>query len=80
MQCRQAQFGRRGLATSRAPKRRPNAVVWRMLWGVFPDKVLLDTGKDLIQEPLNAPFLNGLFSRGFSRGETAHQGIRDNGP
>ena len=25
-----------------------------------------------VQEPLNAPFLNGLFSRGFSRGKTAH--------
>ena len=25
-----------------------------------------------IQEPLNAPFLNGLFSRVFSRGKTAH--------
>ena len=24
------------------------------------------------QEPLNGPFLNGLFSRGFSRGKTAH--------
>ena len=24
-----------------------------------------------IQEPLNAPFLNGLFSSGFSRGKTA---------
>ena len=23
------------------------------------------------REPLNAPFLNGLFSRGFSRGKTA---------
>ena len=33
-----------------------------------------------IQEPLNAPFLNGLFSRGFSRGKTAHQGIPKNGP
>ena len=26
----------------------------------------------LNQEPLNAPFLNGLFSRGFSRGKMAH--------
>ena len=26
----------------------------------------------LYQEPLNAPFLNGLFSRGFSREKTAH--------
>ena len=25
------------------------------------------------QEPLNAPFLNGLFSTGFSRGKTAPQ-------
>ena len=28
--------------------------------------------KDKNQEPLDAPFLNGLFSRGFSRGKTAH--------
>ena len=34
----------------------------------------------IIQEPVNAPFLNGLFSMGFSRGKTAHQGIRGNGP
>ena len=27
------------------------------------------------QEPLNAHFLNGLFSRGFSSAKTAHQGI-----
>ena len=26
----------------------------------------------LFQEPLNAPFLNGLFSREFLRGKTAH--------
>ena len=26
-----------------------------------------------IQEPLHAPFLNGLFSLGFSRGKTAPQ-------
>ena len=32
------------------------------------------------QEPLNAPFLNGLFSRGFSRGKTAHYAIRGNSP
>ena len=25
---------------------------------------------DIDQEPLNAPFLNGLFSKGFSRGKT----------
>ena len=32
------------------------------------------------QEPLNAPFLNGLSSSGFSRGKTAHEGIPGNGP
>ena len=31
------------------------------------------------QEPLNVP-LNGLFSRGFSRGKTAQQAIRGHGP
>ena len=36
---------------------------------------------DVSQEPLNAPFLKkGLFSRGFSRGKTAHEGIRGNDP
>ena len=28
-------------------------------------------GSEAVQEPLNAPFLNGLFSSGFSRGKTA---------
>ena len=32
------------------------------------------------QEPPHAPFLNGLFSRGFLRGKTAHAGIRGSGP
>ena len=32
------------------------------------------------QEPLTAPSLHGPFSRGFSRGRTAQQGIRGNGP
>ena len=32
---------------------------------------LSDVDSD-VQEPLNAPFLNGLFCRGFSRGKTAH--------
>ena len=32
------------------------------------------------QERLNAPFLNRLFAREYSRGKTAHQGIRGNGP
>ena len=47
----------------------------------------MDRGGAVGQEPLSAPFLNGLFSRGFSRGkratkefgETAHTGIRGNG-
>ena len=34
----------------------------------------------LLQEPFSAPFLNGLFSKGYSRGKTAHLGIRGNGP
>ena len=37
--------------------------------------ILVVLGEDLeciFQEPLNAPFLNGLFSRGFSKGKTAH--------
>ena len=28
---------------------------------------------------LGAPFLGGLFSRGFSRGKTAHEGVQGNG-
>ena len=32
------------------------------------------------QEPLNGPFLNGLFSRWLLRGKTAHEGTRGNGP
>ena len=34
--------------------------------------VTLKPVKRISQEPLNAPFLNGLFSRGFSGGKTAH--------
>ena len=37
-------------------------------------------GIKVCQERLNEPFLNGLFSMGFSRGKTAHSGIRGNGP
>ena len=39
----------------------------------FPKSLSSDatSKRHLIQEPLNAPFLNGLFSGGFSRGKTA---------
>ena len=32
----------------------------------------LESIQNSSQESLNAPFLNGLFSSGFSRGKTAH--------
>ena len=36
-------------------------------------EALLIVENAFAQEPVNAPFLNGLFSSGFSRGETAPQ-------
>ena len=47
--------------------------------GLFFDFQVISTSEGY-QEPLNAPFLSGLFSTGFSRGKTAHQGIRGNSP
>ena len=40
------------------------------VWG---DSARIAPNLMTIQEPLNAPFLNGLFSSGFSRGKTAPQ-------
>ena len=49
-----------------------------LFWGdgkwefLDPETLFPDFGDfDSCQEPLNAPFLNGLFSSGFSRGKTA---------
>ena len=36
-----------------------------------PGHPILNPGFRNLQEPLNAPFLNGLFSSGFSRRKTA---------
>ena len=44
------------------------------------EKLLESAGELFSQEPLNAPFLNGLFSSGFSRGKTAPQDEIDETP
>ena len=48
-------------------------VLWRYCWPRCPRSCIC-------QERLSGPFLNGLFSSGFSRGTVAHQDIRENGP
>ena len=73
---RELNWGTRGLGEMRSPTKLHHSQTLSFFPGEFEGIARVQC----TQAPLNAPFLNGLFSRRFPRGKTAHEGIRGNGP